>query len=350
MSWQDPKTNWTIVDGVTAGDLNRIEGNLLHLRNNVSGPKKAATVVIGNATSGHTSNLVDFLCTGTADQNVINDAIASLPSEGGKVIILEGLYNLSSPINVSKSNVTIEGFGESTVFNMTTVTGFSVTSSNCTISRMSLLGNDTGNQVGINVTAGNCHINGCIFTDIDTAIKSSGAYTNVISCIFYRSNLYAISFLSNYGVARGNYFYSCLFGVHTNITTGVIITENTIIGTNASNGGGIAVNNSIGAVVSGNTIHNMYSGIELYANPAANTFCSVANNVIIGCSVGIQLNNAHNNSVSCNLVQRSSYTSAQYTVYINGSNQNIISCNRLVGKTYTEVVSTGNGYTGNLTA
>jgi len=350
MAWQEPKTNWSIEHGVTAADLNRIEGNMKHLHDNEAGPKKTATVVVGNETSGHTANAVDYLCTGTADQNVINEAIASLPDDGGKIIILEGFYNLSSPIEVNKSNTVIEGFGESTVFNMTTVTGFSVTASNCIISRVSLLGNDTGNQVGINVAEGNCHINGCVFTDTDTAIKSSGAYTNIIGCIFYRSNLYAVSLLSNYGVVRGNYFYSCLFAVNTNLSTGSIISDNIIIGTNTATGGGIAVNNSIGAVVNGNTIHNMYSGIELYAYPAANTFCSVANNVIIGCNVGIQLNSAHNNSVSCNLVQKASYTSVQYSMYVNGSNNNAINCNRLIGKTYTEVVSTGNGYTGNLTA
>jgi parallel beta-helix repeat protein len=350
MPWQEPKVNWTPDNGVTASDLNRIEGNTKALRENPTGPKKTAAIVIGNATSGHDIHAVNYLCTGSADQDVINSAIASLPSTGGKIIILEGTYNLSTPININKSNVIFEGCGESTVFNMTTVTGLSITASNCIVGRISLLGNDTGNQVGINVAAGNCHINGCVFTDTDTAIKSSGAYTNIINCIFYRSNLYAISLLSNYGVVRNNYFYSCLFSVHTNIATGAIISENTIIATGAANGGGIAVNNSTSVVVMGNTIYDAYSGIELYAYPAANTFCSVANNVITECSVGIQLNNAHNNNVSGNLVQKSSYTNIQYTIYVNGSNKNAINCNRLVGKTYTEVVSTGNGYTGNLTA
>jgi polygalacturonase len=61
---------------------------------------------------------VDFLVpTGsTSAQTQIQGAIDSLSSNGGKIIILEGTYTLSSfIILMSKTNITIEGMGNSTV-------------------------------------------------------------------------------------------------------------------------------------------------------------------------------------------------------------------------------------------
>lgn len=56
----------------------------------------------------------DFIVNGNANVG-IQAAIDSLPSSGGKIIILDGDYNISAPITISKSNVIIEGVGNSTI-------------------------------------------------------------------------------------------------------------------------------------------------------------------------------------------------------------------------------------------
>lgn len=59
----------------------------------------------------------DYVCDGVGDQVEINQAINDLPTSGGKIILLEGNYNLSASINITKSNVTIEGQGPGTNLN-----------------------------------------------------------------------------------------------------------------------------------------------------------------------------------------------------------------------------------------
>ncbi len=74
----------------------------------------AATIVVAASDSKNTAS-ADYICTGTDDQNKINAAIAALPSGGGKIVLLDGTYNISGAIIVKKANVTIEGMGNGTV-------------------------------------------------------------------------------------------------------------------------------------------------------------------------------------------------------------------------------------------
>lgn len=68
---------------------------------------KPSVITVGSST---TTRYCDFKCTGTNDQTVIQNAIDSL-SDGGKIILLEGTYNLSSTIR-HKNDVVIEGQGK----------------------------------------------------------------------------------------------------------------------------------------------------------------------------------------------------------------------------------------------
>lgn len=85
--------------------------------NNIGGASVAragyrpATFVIGTSTSGHTYDDCDYLCDGVADDVEINTAIQAMDSRGGKIIILSGKYNLSSPINIDRNYIDIEGEG-----------------------------------------------------------------------------------------------------------------------------------------------------------------------------------------------------------------------------------------------
>ncbi|MGN0149018.1 MAG: hypothetical protein ACI4C7_02045, partial [Clostridia bacterium] len=74
--------------------------------------RRSATIVVGASDSKYYSDYnysANYKCTGTADQGQINSAIAALPSSGGKIVLLDGTYNISGSITVNKPNVTIEG-------------------------------------------------------------------------------------------------------------------------------------------------------------------------------------------------------------------------------------------------
>lgn len=73
-----------------------------------------STVVIG--TTDVFADGVDYVCSGTNDEQVINNAVNDLSYNGGKIILREGTYNISSPIMMD-TNISIEGMGSSTCLN-----------------------------------------------------------------------------------------------------------------------------------------------------------------------------------------------------------------------------------------
>ena len=107
---------------------------------------RAARFVIGTSTAGWTADECDYLCDGTGDQTEINAAIAALPSWGGEVLLLDGTYNISSSITISKANVVLRGSGPSTVlkrmFNKSETNGvIGCSASNCRICDLVIDGN-----------------------------------------------------------------------------------------------------------------------------------------------------------------------------------------------------------------
>lgn len=90
--------------------------------------RKIARAVIGSSTAGYSPSEVDYLCNGENDQNIINEAISSLPENGGEIIILDGEYNITAPVIIeNKKNVRLNGAGHSThlrrMWNSTTAQG-----------------------------------------------------------------------------------------------------------------------------------------------------------------------------------------------------------------------------------
>ena len=62
----------------------------------------------------------DYNCTGTNDQNVINQAIAEVGAQGGgTVILLPGTYNISDNVLITYDNVTMTGLGWGTILRLT---------------------------------------------------------------------------------------------------------------------------------------------------------------------------------------------------------------------------------------
>lgn len=52
---------------------------------------------------------------GTNDQITINSAISALPAGGGRVLLSEGTFNITGKITIPRSNVTVQGQGDSTI-------------------------------------------------------------------------------------------------------------------------------------------------------------------------------------------------------------------------------------------
>lgn len=81
----------------------------------------AHTVVIAAANSSEKSKeRADHVCTGEGDQEIINEAIASLPDAGGTVLLLEGTYDIRKVegklggVLIERSHVTLQGQGPAT--------------------------------------------------------------------------------------------------------------------------------------------------------------------------------------------------------------------------------------------
>ena len=109
---------------------------------------RAARFIIGTSTAGWTEADCDYLCDGTADEVEIKAAISALPSGGGEILLLDGTYNISSSIAISKANVVLRGSGPSTVlkrmFNSTSANGvIGCSAAHCRICSMDVDGNKT---------------------------------------------------------------------------------------------------------------------------------------------------------------------------------------------------------------
>jgi len=116
---------------------------------------RTATVVVAAADSSEESkSQADFVCTGSDDNVIIQQAIDSLPSGGGKVVLMEGTFLLSSCLSLV-NDLIIEGCGiGNTTLKIKDSLGanspifYAATSdvlSNITIRRLTLNPNSTGN-------------------------------------------------------------------------------------------------------------------------------------------------------------------------------------------------------------
>lgn len=100
---------------------------------------QGSTIIVASSTSRNKSK-ADYICTGTNDQNTINQAITALPgagnvdimncheyttkNEGGTILLLEGPFNLTGAIDIKGHDfITIGGQGNSTVINNTATDG-----------------------------------------------------------------------------------------------------------------------------------------------------------------------------------------------------------------------------------
>lgn len=80
--------------------------------------RTATVVVAASNSSTKGKQAADYVCDGVADDVEINAAIAQVATLGGKVSLFEGTFNIASSINITASNIVLEGQGMGTVLRL----------------------------------------------------------------------------------------------------------------------------------------------------------------------------------------------------------------------------------------
>ena len=276
---------------------------------------KAAKFVIGSSAAGYTAQTCDYLCDGTADDVEINAAITALSATGGEIILLDGTYNITNPITINKSNVTINGNGNNTILKRM----WDSTSSSQGIIDIS---SATGNGIVKNLI-----LDGNKATYTNTTNNDGIQITN--------TNYYTIQ---NIGIIN-----SACYGVAVTSSNNILI-GNIIIDSCKT---GISIGNSTKNIVANNIIENSTSyAIELHYSNKNNIVNNINNNFT---EMGIRvISSGENNIVNNNLV-KTSYSDSQYSIFVYGpeSTKNIISNNLILGKDIEIQGATGNSVYGN---
>lgn len=183
--------------------------------------KKSATFTVGNINSGHSYIDCDYLCDGVDDNIEINQAISNLPENGGKIIILEGVYNLTSNIVLNSVNISIEGMGKSTCFyrnsDVSGTSCFDIFNDFCSISNVSSANSYNGIRLS---NCNNCSISNNFIHDNYYGILVNGySKNNIIFNNFSFNNTYGIrtNENSNYNLVNCNTFYNNeIYGIYIN--------------------------------------------------------------------------------------------------------------------------------------
>lgn len=108
-----PSTQKAAANGVASLDA---EGKIPSAQLPDIAGKRTCRFVVGTSTAGWTAADVDYLCDGTADDVEINAALRALPSTGGEIVILDGTYNINSPILIYKNCIFKGSNRDSTIF------------------------------------------------------------------------------------------------------------------------------------------------------------------------------------------------------------------------------------------
>lgn len=340
-------------------------------------------------------------------QNLINSVINSLPSSGGKIVLLDGTYTVSGSINL-KSNIIIQGQGASTVIkiadNINTdcrIIYGAIDINNITIKDMALDGNKNNNSSGIqqgiylNGQFTNYFIKGQIQNINISNFRDSGIYFSwckEISVISITSNnnanglwdqngfsnsIISSTFKDNSGT--GIYLYQCSKNtvnsnnINDNVTSGIVLhysSQGNTISNNTlkQNGHGIFLSSSNDNTIDGNIIElNKQHGIYVYnlnydTDKVENN--NIINNIIKGNGIntnnpfyydGIYVsgycnkNNIQNNIIRNSLIHNGIAQSGSSNTITLASNASIVD-GYYVDKRIYLVSGTGSGETKIITA
>lgn len=365
--------------------------------------KRTVVFTIGTVSGGWTEEDCDYLCDGIDDQEEINSAIQALPADGGEIVMLNGSYNISAKINITKA-VKLTGSGSSTIlkrmFNHTSNDGMiSISNSNVVVENIQIDNNkdnyssSSNNGIEISSIAKNVCISGCIIKNNTwSAIKVEGSSNLIKNNWIENSNQYGLDIEDSNNNIEGNTIISSTYGIYArtvdyckfigntvreskyygiyaqfcdgnvfdhnffeeNDLYDIYLTSsnsNTINGNVCVETGGVAegiylVSSNKNTIVGNNCIGKKV-GIAI----GTGSHNAVCGNVIADSATdGIALTSTQNSVVTGNSVTRGSgtpsdYSSSQYTIRLKGtSNTNaLIANNVIMGKKCT--IEGGTGHT-----
>ncbi len=256
------------------------------------------TITISSSTSKHMIT-ADYYCSGTNDQAVINNAISSLPSTGGKIVLLEGTYNISGQINVNKPNVTICGMGNSTVLNCKQgIWGIAATQTNFTVANLKMTFdtyNGNGNSICIYASGSRCKFENLDLSNAVYGINCGGGYSII-------RNVTATGNRTNIHLGSGHNVVSDCYSENAQET-------------------GVRIEGEY------NIVANCYiSDAEIY---------------------GVLLTGGGKNKVAGNVIKKDSYSDSQHSIRVTSSTYNSCSDNIMIGKNYTNAGGATNTFSNN---
>lgn len=290
------------------------------VNNSIKKVSKPTTIVIGTSTSNHTN--CDLLCDGVEDDVEINQAIQNI-AIGGKITILEGLYNITNKISIDKPNITIEGMGKATQFKrMFNTTGGSSSSS------------VYGGVIEVNsnnVTIDNLFING----NSDSYIAETGNYnvniyckkdeTTIKNCILSNSSKYGIrtSFCNKFTI-ENNLIDNNYTGIYCSNSNEFHLLNNKI---SNSSGNSVCVFTGKKSIISNNLLYNSSSNsLYLYSVENSEINGNIIDKITGSSNASLYLSYCENNNVNNNKISNSE----NIGIYINNSNNNTFNGNNIL--------------------
>ncbi len=254
---------------------------------------RSSTLVVAASDSLDTTN-ADYVCDGTADEVQINQAISDLPTVGGRIILLEGNFNIAAAISMNHISTILEGQGNSTIITLansidTDVITIGSSGDNSKVRNLKIDGNmanqtTAGYGISINASAPNCVVEDCwIVNTLKANIYDAGAsYTKILNNYCDTSKVSGgganIEGIGINALVEGNICISGDFaGISVYNGAKTTITENIII-TPTGPGIDIEVGNE-NCIVSNNFVYNPVA-TGIFVNAIATLV--TGNNIFIG--------------------------------------------------------------------
>jgi len=164
------------------------EWNADHLVSSGFEPRQAATLVVA-AYDSESTERADYVCDGTADEVQINQAITALNGVGGKVLLLEGHYNIAASV-VLDDDIVLEGQGFYTIIAATTEITMLYSNAKNRVQIKNLriygAGGSLQNHYGISISGGeDGAVINCMVDNVSSYQIMFGNHTNgrIINCI-----------------------------------------------------------------------------------------------------------------------------------------------------------------------
>lgn len=192
-------------------------------------------VYVGTILAGHTYADCDYLCTGVADQAVINQAITDA-GPGGIVYLLSNesssSYNLSAEIRLSTNSATLQGIGTAWVntqaITSTNVAAITITQAGCKVRNLRINRSDSIAVRAISTSdiATNCIIENNVINGHAVGISINGQRSMILNNDMTNVGV-GIIVSQNWIKIIGNSFVSSPTGVHIDSAFSAILVGNT---------------------------------------------------------------------------------------------------------------------------